>query len=176
MTAFRSAPKPDEVDRAALAKRAGGASSEGWLLVVLMGIPSLVLLVGALTTQNSRAGFAGIGLTVLTVVIAGHSFWTRARIRGTARDGLVGHGTILSARSQKRSVVFLLEVAVEGYDKFHAEAPEEISAVEAARLVGQEFPVVWHPRWPAQVLIASLPAPAAPRLGPQGPPRRKRRK
>jgi len=177
MTAFRSAPSLDEVDREVLAMRASGAAPDAKSIGVGFLFLAVGLLVGGLASGKLLFAWVGISLIVPAAALLLLSFQESVRIRRTAREGCVGRGTILSAKSnvKERSVVFVLEVTVEGYDQFYAEAPAGIDPVEAARLVGQESPILWHPKWPTQVLIASLPEPVAPRLGPQPsgqPPRR----
>jgi hypothetical protein len=176
MTAFRSPPKADEVDRKALLKRVGGVPFDEWLVIAVYAALAVGILVKGILSGKTWMIIASLFVgAVGAVAVRLHQ--RRAQRRRTALQGLVGSGLIVSVKSFKsRSVVFLLEVAVEGYDRFHAEAPERTDPLHAARLVGENVPIVWHPKRPAEVLIASLPEPAAPRLGPQGPPRRKRRK
>jgi hypothetical protein len=163
---FRSPPTPEDLDREALADRARDHLSEAKLYAgFLWGLALLFCGVGAVRGEPT-AVLVGILMVVFGYEASRRAFRRGIRIRRTAREGHVGCGTIVSARSAGL-VVFVMEVKVDGYDKFHAESAEDIDPLDAARLVGQELPVVWHPKWPTQVLIPSLPQRASPPLGPR---------
>ena len=137
----------------------GGGALLGYVLIVVGCIPAVMMLKFVIDGQ-----FFGpmASMLIFPVVFGG---WGLSMVRSArraqaiARDGLRGRGRIVSVAATGTRINHVpvmrldLELEVEGHGQRKASTKKLLPSGQAQMLVGREVSVLWHPKYPNDVVV-----------------------
>jgi hypothetical protein len=144
---------------------ARAASGGGGLIIGIIvaacggGIP-LVVLAGSLMAGEFHASM--LTMLIFPVVFGGMGvkmIRRSLRMKAIATGGIHGQGTILGCRGTGTHInnvpvmEFQVQVQVEGHPPVSCTDRRTMHSGEAQSLVGRQVGVIWHPKYPAEVVL-----------------------